>query len=181
MAIGLNKWCMIPLFFTGFFINGKEVNNSTVFTENEIHPVHISTVEINHNAADKTLEITCKIFWDDFEDILTKINKSRIDLTNNKNIAVNNKSVYEYIKTNLRLVVDGKAVPLSFVGYEKEDIVVYSYLQVDNITSLKMIQVTNTIMHDMFDDQTEIIHVIVNGKRKSTKLDYPASEVTFQF
>ena len=181
MAIGLNKWCMIPLLGVGFFINGKEVNNRRFFTEGQVHPVHISTVEINHNASDKTLEITCKIFWDDFEEILSKINKSRIDLTNNKNIAINNKSIYEYLKANLQLTIDDKKVPLTFVGYEKEDVVIYSYLQVDNVAALKKILVTNTIMHDMFDDQTEIIHVIVNGNRKSTKLDYPANQVSFQF
>jgi len=33
----------------------------------------------------------------------------------------------------------------------------------------------------MFDDQVEIIHMIVNGNRKSTKLDYPAKSAEFSF
>ena len=33
----------------------------------------------------------------------------------------------------------------------------------------------------MFDDQVEIIHMIVNGNRKSTKLDYPAKNAEFSF
>jgi len=36
-------------------------------------------------------------------------------------------------------------------------------------------------MHDMFDDQVEIIHVVVNGNRKSTKLEYPEKNVEFTF
>jgi len=41
--------------------------------------------------------------------------------------------------------------------------------------------VNDNLMHDMFDDQTNIIHVIFNGNRKSTKLDYPATAVKIEF
>ena len=145
------------------------------------HPVHIATVEVEHNATDKTLEITCKTFWDDFESILSKINKNRVDLTSDKTVEENNKKIFAYIRSHLVITVDGKTIPLSFVGYEKEDVVVYSYLQADNISSIKNVTIVNTIVHDMFDDQVEIIHMIVNGNRKSTKLDYPAKDATFSF
>jgi hypothetical protein len=72
-------------------------------------------------------------------------------------------------------------VTLNFVGYEKEDVVVYSYLQADEVASVKKISIMTSLMHDMFDDQSEIIHVIVNGNRKSTKLDYPAKNAEFGF
>jgi hypothetical protein len=85
------------------------------------------------------------------------------------------------MKSHLQINIDGKAIQLSFVGYEKEDVVIYSYLQADSVASVKQVNVTSSIMHDMFDDQTEIIHVIVNGKRQSTKLDYPATKASFIF
>ena len=178
MAIELYKWLLIPLLSVSLFANGEKHD---VNTEEPAHPLHLATVEIDHNATDKTLEITCKTFWDDFESILTKINRSRVDLTSDKAIADNNKKIFEYIKSNLQITVDGKPVKMNFVGYEKEDVVVYSYLQVDNISSVKKVTIVNTIMHDMFDDQVEIIHMIVNGNRKSTKLDYPAKNAEFSF
>lgn len=178
MAIELNKWLFIPaislILFTGETKTGNVV-------QKELHPLHIATVEIEHNAAEKTLEVTCKTFWDDFESILSKINKSRVDLTTEKNVEENNKKIFEYIKSHLLITIDGKTVPLTFVGYEKEDVVVYSYLQADNISTVKNVSIVNTIMHDMFDDQVEIIHMIVNGNRKSTKLDYPAKDASFSF
>ena len=178
MAIEFYKWLLIPISSILLFVNVKKDNS---YTEKTLHPLHLATVEIDHNATDKTLEITCKTFWDDFESILTKINKSRVDLTSDKTTADNNKRVFEYIKSHLQITADGKPVQLSFVGYEKEDIVVYSYLQVDNISSLKNVTIINTLMHDMFDDQVNIIHVIVKGERKSTKLDYPVSSAKIEF
>ena len=182
MATSFYKWLALPLFSLGFWLT----NESSLFTKDvideAIHPIHISTVEINHNAADKNLEITCKIFWDDFESILTKKNNNkRVDLTNEKNLQDNNKLVFGYINSHLSITVDGKPLTLNFVGFEKEDVVVYSYLEVTNITSMKNVSVNDNLMHDMFDDQTNIIHVIFNGNRKSTKLDYPATAVKIEF
>lgn len=182
MATSFYKWLALPLFSMGLWFNGTpglQTQNGGYAT---VHPIHISTVEINHNAADKSLEITCKIFWDDFESILTKKNNNkRVDLTNEKNLQENNKLVAAYINSHLTITVDGKPLTLSFVGFEKEDVVVYSYLEVPNITSLKNVSINDNLMHDMFDDQTNIVHVIFNGNRKSTKLDYPATVAKIEF
>jgi hypothetical protein len=147
----------------------------------QLHPLHIATVEIEHNATDKTLEITCKTFWDDFQTVLGKLNKTTVDLSSDKDKENKNKWIFNYLNAHLQITIDGKTVPLSFVGFEKEDVVIYSYMQVDNIASVKKVSIVNSIMHDMFDDQTEIIHVIVNGNRKSTKLDYPSKTAEFSF
>jgi len=181
MATELYKWCLIPLFSMGLFMNGKKEATSPVTHPAVFHPLHIATVEIEHNASDKTLEITCKTFWDDFENILGKLNKTKVDLSNDKDKENKNKWIFNYINSHLQLNIDGKIVPLSFVGFEKEDVVIYSYLQADNVASVKKVSVTNSIMQDVFDDQTEIIHVIVNGNRKSTKLDYPSKTAEFSF
>jgi hypothetical protein len=178
MAIELYKWLLIPVFSVSLFANGGKDDPTP---PKALHPLHLATVEIDHNASDKTLEITCKTFWDDFESILSKVNKSKVDLVGGKDTAGNNKKIFDYIKSHLQITIDGKPVQMSFVGYEKEDVVVYSYLQVDNVNSVKKVSIVNTLMHDMFDDQVEIIHMIVNGNRKSTKLDYPAKNAEFSF
>ena len=178
MVIDFYKWLLVPISSILLFVNGEKDNS---YPEKNLHPLHLATVEIDHNAADKTLEITCKTFWDDFENILSKKNGSKVDLVSGKDTAGNNKKIYEYIKSHLQITADGKPVQLSFVGYEKEDVVVYSYLQVDNISSVKKVTIVNTMMHDVFDDQVNIIHVIVKGERKSTKLDYPATAAKMEF
>jgi hypothetical protein len=178
MAIELYKWLLIPVFSFSLFTNEQKADISGIKT---VHPLHLATVEIDHNATDKTLEITCKTFGDDFESILSKVNRSKVALVSGKDTNGNNKKIFEYIKSHLQITIDGKPVQMSFVGYEKEDVVVYSYLQVDNVSSVKKVAIVNSIMHDMFDDQVEIIHMIVNGNRKSTKLDYPAKNAEFSF
>ena len=70
---------------------------------------------------------------------------------------------------------------MSYVGFENEAEAAYGYIQVDNIASVTKIELINTIMFDKFDDQVNIMHIKVNGNRKSTKLNYPDKETSFSF
>jgi hypothetical protein len=138
-------------------------------------------VEINHNAIDKTLEISCKIFTDDFEKVLAQNYKIKVDLINPPDKKAMDSVVKKYIFSHISVSVDGKPGNLSYLGFEKENEAVYSYVQVDNVASVKNIEVTDKLMQDMFTDQVNIIHVIVKGERKSTKLDYPATVAKVEF
>jgi hypothetical protein len=153
------------------------------YRRQETHPLHLSVVEINHNKEEKTLEVTCKIFRDDLEKVLAKNNKTKVDLINPANKAAMESLVNNYIFHHVRLHADGRLVPVTGIGfeYEKSEDAIYSYFQAENITSLKVLDCTNSILHELYEDQQNIIHVIVGGNRKSTKLDYPAVSASFNF
>lgn len=171
MAASVNKWLIIPVLAV-VLTSGKPVG---------IHPFHVSVVEINHNATDKALEISCKIFTDDFEKVLAQNYKTKVDLTNPPSKAAMDTLVKKYIASHLSLKANGKPVSFSYVGFENEDAAVFGYVEVDNIPSLSKLEITNNLMYDLFDDQVNIMHVIVNGSRKSTKLNYPAKEAIFSW
>ena len=162
MASSLFKWLVIAAF-------------------NIVHPFHVSTTEINHNEKDKTLEITCRIFTDDFENILRKNYKTKVDLSSDKDKEAMNKLVSDYVIKHLSLKVNDKTLNLSYLGFEIDHEAVNCYLQIENITSVKKIDAVNSLMYDMYDDQMGIMHVTVNGNRKSTKLDYPTTNASFSF
>jgi hypothetical protein len=183
MASSVYKWLSIPLFVSLFGIGG--ISPATSATESSVqkvlHPLHVSVVEVNHNAADKTLEISCKFFTDDFETALSKIYKTRTDLINPPDVKAMDKLVSDYINTHLAIKADGKPLTFSYLGFERENDVVYGYLEVEKMASVKKIEITNKLMYDMFTDQVNMMHVIVGGNRKSYKLDYPKSQAEFVF
>lgn len=170
-AASVYKWLFIPLLALVL----------TSFSAGTPHPFHVSVVEIEHNAGEKTLEISCKIFTDDFETTLAKNYKAKVDLTNPPNKAAMDSLVKKYLFSHLSLKANGKPVVFNYIGFENENEAAYGYLQIDNITSLSKLEITNTIMYDRFDDQVNIMHVKVNGNRKSTKLNYPDKEAAFSF
>lgn len=146
-----------------------------------IHPFYISVTEVTLNNADQTLEVSCKLFADDLEQVLEKNNHAELDITTGRDKASFDRMIPAYIKNHLSLVIDGKPRPLSYIGFETEKESAYCYFQVDHVASLKKLDITNTLLHDFTADQINIIHVMVNGKRQSTKLDYPSATAGFSF
>jgi hypothetical protein len=145
------------------------------------HPFYIAVTEINLNTSDKTLEVSCKMFADDLEQTLEKRNHAELDISAEKDKGKFDSYIPSYVKSHLSLAVDGKAANLSYIGFEKEKESAYCYFQVENVSSLKKLDVNDSILHDFTSDQINIIHVMVNGKRQSTKLDYPATNASFSF
>ena len=145
------------------------------------HPFHVSVIEINHNASEKTLEISCKIFTDDFEKVLAKNYKTKVDLINPPNKPQMDSLVKKYVLSHVAIRANGRPVTMNYLGYEHESEAAYSYIEVPGVTNVSQLTITNTILYDMFDDQMGIMHVTVGGNRKSSRVNYPEKEVEFKF
>lgn len=146
-----------------------------------LHPFYVSVTELNHNTADKTLEITCKIYSDDFEKTLSQQYGSLISVTNPKNKELLQIQMTTYIQKHLLLKIDGKSASFTLLGYEIEGDALFCFFQCNNIATVKKIEISNSLLHDFNKNQANIIHVSVNGDRESIKLDYPKTSVSFSF
>lgn len=173
MAASLFKWLSGP--FLGLFVT------LPLLSASEVHPLYISVTEINHNARDKILEVSCKVFTNDFETVLEKMAGAKVDLSAPKEKAVSDKLIAGYVERHLRLKVDGKPVQLHFVGSENEEDGTWSYFQVNDIPAVKRIDAVNDLLYDGFPQQINIMHVTVGGQRQSTRLDCPAANASFQY
>lgn len=171
MASSLYKWLLLPILALGI----------PATTPNDVHPFHVSVIEINHNAAEKTLEISCKLFTDDFEKILGKNYNTKVDLINPPDKSRMDSLVKKYVLSHFSLKANGRPVIMNYLGFEHETEAAYSYIEVPNVPSLSKLDIVNTLLYDMFDDQIGIMHVTVNGNRKSQKLSYPDKETSLSF
>lgn len=139
------------------------------------HPFHVSTTEINANTKERNLEITTRIFTDDFETILAKKFKKKIDLK--KNPQEMDLLIKTYLQQNLTITVNGKLEKLNYIGFENDYEATNVYLEITGITAAKVLQVNNTILFDLFNDQMNILHVTKGDQRKSLKTSYPESRL----
>jgi hypothetical protein len=165
MAASLFKW---------FFLIYLSANTGA-------HPLYITVTEISHNAKDKTLEISCKAFTNDLETVLEKMAKTKVDLAAAADKKATDQLIGAYVEKHLLLKCDGKPVQLHFIGSEKEADGTWSYFQVNDIATVKKIDVVNNLLYDGFEQEINIMHVTVGGERKSFRLDYPVAAASFQF
>ena len=161
----LNKW-LLSLFLLGA----------------NVHPYHVSATEMEYDAKAKRVEISTKIFTDDFEDILAKRYKQKIDLGDKNLRPKMTELVFKYLNSHLSIQNNGKQLPLKLYGWEidHEAVLIYTTADVTNFNA-KQITIQKTVLYDLFDDQLNIIHFIYNGKRKSTKLAYPETTAHISF
>ena len=168
MASILFKW----LLFGGLVFNSSSAT---------YHPIFVSVTEIEHNAKDKILEISCKIFTDDFEKTLRQAYKTYVDLLKPKDKNAMNKLVADYVQKHLQLKVNGTPATLQFLGYEQDEEGIISYYQVNNIATVKKLDIINNILFEYKKEQLSIIHTTVNGNKQSTKLLNPDDKASFEF
>lgn len=166
MATILYKWLFVGLMLSGLSF---------------MHPIFVSVTEVEHNAQEKTLEISCKLYTDDFEKALRKVYKINIDLIKPKSKDAMNTIVGDYVAKHLQVNVDDKKTKLKFIGYEQIEEGIYCYFEIANINAVKKISITDNVMYDYKKEQVSVLHVTVGGKRQSTKLNNPVDNVVFIF
>ena len=145
------------------------------------HPFYVSVTEINHNAKEKTLEVSCKLFLEDTEKALQKQLNTPVELTSPKDLKKAQQQVSDYVKKHLVIKVDDKAVNLDFIGYEVEGASLWSYYQVKNISAVHKIDVSNNLLYEMYDSQISIVHAQVGADKKSSRANNPQTNMSFEF
>jgi hypothetical protein len=171
MAASFYKWLAFPVLAL-FLVS---------FSGRKAHPFHVSVTEVNHNVAEKTLEVYCKIFTDDFENALAKKFQAKIDLGKPEMHTAMDSLVKKYLASTIQFRAQGRVPAVQYLGFELDKEAAYCYFEVLNVTSLSRLEITNSILYDLFDDQMNIVHVFANGSRKSDKVSYPAKELQFEF
>ena len=146
-----------------------------------LHPFFVSVTEVRHNEKSKALEISTRIFYDDLEEAIASTSRTKVDLLNPTDRERVNQLLGEYLQQHLQITVDGKPVSLRFLGYEIDNDAAWCYLEVPEVRQVKRLDIQNEVLFAERQTQTNMLHVIVNGKRKSTKLDNPTSKATFSF
>lgn len=145
------------------------------------HPYHVGSVEINYNQKSKTFEVTGRFFLDDLENGLnTKYGKS-LHFNDPKFKTQLNGSLKNYASEYFKLKANNKFLNVNYVGYEEDHESVNVYLESEKVDTPKKVEAAVSFLYNLFDDQINIVHIIVNGERKSEKLTYPNRYLFQQF
>lgn len=146
-----------------------------------LHPFFVSISQIDYNAKYKSLEISMKVFSDDFAACVEKRGGGKLYLHTNKENAQANTQIAQYINENFSIQVNGKVAAMKFIGKEKEDDATWIYLEISNVNKVQSLNISNKLLFECYDSQTNMINVNVNGNKKSLvlKRNNAAGNLTF--
>jgi hypothetical protein len=138
-------------------------------------------MEFNYNSKSKTFEVTGRFFMDDLENALNKKFGKSIHFLDPKYKTEINKELEQYTAEYLKLKSDNQIIKVNYVGYEEDRESVNIYLESYVCKQPKKVETAVSFLYNLYDDQMNIIHIIVNGERKSEKLNYPDRYLYQQF
>lgn len=133
------------------------------------HPFYVSLCQIDFNEETNGLEISLKIFADDLLKALEENGAKKLYLGEKRENKETDMYVVDYLNSKLDFIVNGKVREFSFIGKEIESNVTWIYLEINNIETLKKIEVECRLLTEIFPSQNNIFQVN-NGKEIKTML-----------
>lgn len=145
------------------------------------HPYHVGSVEINYNSKSRTFEVTGRFFLDDMENGLGKKYGNAFHFNDEKYKTKLNDALQKYCSEYFKLKVDNKFLKVNYIGYEEDQESVNVFMESEPVATPKKVETAVSFLYNLFDDQINIVHIIVNGQRNSEKLIYPNRYLYKQF
>ena len=132
------------------------------------HEFHLSKSLVEYVKGEQAIQITMHLFIDDFEEALRQQGKDKLHICSDKESPEAEPAIYQYLQSTFKITLDGREVTYSFIGKEiSEDLMaMWCYLEVENVTSFSKMQVVNSILTEVFEDQKNLVSVIGPEKKK---------------
>jgi len=147
-----------------------------------LHPMHVSVTEIEMDEKEKRLEIMMRVFVDDLELTLRRnFKQPELDVLEPKGQSLD-QLMQEYLKTRFQISLDGKPQLVKYLGHERDHEAFIFYVEVDKVKKWKSIQVQNSIITEIYDDQSNLVHVTLAETVRSLRLTRakPTDIITFE-
>ena len=145
------------------------------------HPFYVSVTEITQNPKTKTVQVSVRVFFDDFEKALDHKYKAKLNILKPVDRKKVDLLIADYLQKHLQIKANQKPLLLKYIGYEIEEDAAWCYFETEKLGTIKNFDIRNDILFDEHDSQSNMVHVTLNGQRKSTKLDNPKAEARLTF
>ena len=133
------------------------------------HKFYVSVTHVGHSEEDMALQITTRIFIDDFETLLMERYDIHGRLATELELPLANEYIEKYLRTKFIVEIDGEKRSYDFLGKKYDNDIMICYIEVPDVDLARhhSIQIQNEILTDLFDEQQNVVHFKINGKKKS--------------
>jgi len=137
--------------------------------DDAVHDLHLSKTDVHYKTELKAIQITVHTFIDDTEEALMAKDSLAYKFFESTEHVATDSIFGAYLKEKLIITVNGVQQDFLYLGKEQsEDIQgIYTYLEIEEITTVDEVEVQNSILTEMFDDQRNIINFKVDNKSKA--------------
>lgn len=128
-----------------------------------LHKYYVSVTDIEYAKESKSIQIISRLFIDDFEKVLQE---RYIDTLSLDDTSVDF-YIGKYFAKKLQIAVNKERQQFNFIGKEIDGDMVHCYFEIEEISDIQTINVTNKLLFNTYENQQNITHLKINDKKKS--------------
>ncbi|MBL4744801.1 MAG: peptidase E [Flavobacteriaceae bacterium] len=136
-----------------------------------VHKYYISLTQVEYVQEKASLQIITRYFIDDLEHALEKQYTETFQLDTDFEIDSVDNYFKKYLSKNLIFNINNKKRAFHYIGKEYEDDIVYFYLEITQIDTLRLLEIRNTALFKYFPEQQNIIKTKIANKHTSFYLN----------
>ena len=138
-----------------------------LFVKATIHPYYVSTMEIDYRPNRSALQITIRVFTDDWQLMINTVYDQDLRLDPDSDAAQTVIHSSDYLQKEIELKLNDNKVQPVFLGREYQDDQIVFYLEIKDVAEVKTLTVSNSILFEVLDGQQNIVRIKTPIKRKS--------------
>ena len=146
-----------------------------------LHKYHLSNTKIVFKKEQQAVQITMRYFVDDIEATLNKSNDTIFELGNDRELKNSDTYIKKYITSKFNVQINKIQREYKYIGKELEKDIIFFYLEIDSVKSIKNINIMNTVLFEEFEDQQNIIRLRINDKKKTFLLKKDKMSEFYEF
>ncbi len=180
--ISLSSFTSIdPTFYDYSCIEESEIFRFRESENNNLHKYYISVSNATYSKEARSVQMITRFFIDDLEDVINARISNPIKLGDKSTI----QDVYPYLKDyldkKLEVKINGENAIPNFLGaeYESDQMVLYIEIPADRMP--KEITMKFNAFIELFEEQKNLVHLKINGTRKTMLFDKNKSTDSVKF
>lgn len=159
---------LAPLFIAAAFLFPSSANVGE-------HEFYVGLTDIVYNPDTERYEVTIKVFTDDLELGISTSSGKNPRIGGETELAGADALIFDYALERFSLKSPEKdGLSLRIIGRETELDVTWLYFESEKTKPLDYLIVFNSLMMEVYSDQTHIVHLTQGGSTKSTLLHQSA-------
>jgi len=144
-----------------------------------LHPVHVSLLNIDLYPETGRIEIVFKLFSDDFEHLIMNKYNVGLDIINRVDPGDKTEFINKYINEAFELRINGTKIDgWEYTGNQMDEQSIWLYYKNSWPGNMKEVSVTDSVMMDYYEDQTNMVIVSWPGKQNGYCLNNKEREIT---
>ncbi|WP_298902324.1 DUF6702 family protein [uncultured Psychroserpens sp.] len=128
------------------------------------HKYYVSVTQMSYVKEKKSVQIISRIDIADLELTLQERYDKNIKMTTIDEKPMVDDYVKKYLNQKIEIKINTQDVAFEYIGKEYDNDVVVCYLEIENVDSIATIEISNTVLFDLFPKQKNVVKTKINSE-----------------